>query len=82
MVERDFHCFKSAEAIGFSEGQFQTVVETLNDATGNSLFGPKPVQQQGPMLAQHASYFLHRLDPRAQGPRAAGATSSPPGADG
>src|SRR5215472_13981172 len=69
MVERDFNCFESPEAIGFSEGQFQTVVETLNDAAGKPLFGPKPVQQQGSMLAQHSSDFLHRLEARAQGPR-------------
>ena len=69
MVERDFNCFESPKAIGFSEGQFQTVVETLNDAAGNSLFGPKPVQQQGSMLAQHASHFLQGLEARAQGPR-------------
>src|SRR6516165_10155048 len=69
MVERDFNRFERPEAIGFSEGQFQTVVETLNDTAGNSLFGPKPVQQQRPVLAQHASHFLHRLDARAQGAR-------------
>src|SRR6516162_1452441 len=68
MVERDFNCFESPKAIGFSEGQFQTVVETLNDAAGNSLFGPKPVQQQGSMPAQHASHFLHGLEARAQSP--------------
>jgi len=65
MVERDFNCFESPEAIGFSEGQFQTIVKTLNDAAGDSLFGPKPVQQQRPVLrSMRATFFIGSIRER------------------
>ena len=69
MVERHLSRFEGSKAIGFSEGQFQAVVQTLDHTAGNLLPGPKPVQQQGPVLARHTSYPLHRLKARAQGPR-------------
>src|SRR5271169_4016998 len=46
MIQGDFCHMEGAEAVGFSHGQFGLVVETLNDAAGELLFGSEVVQDQ------------------------------------
>ena len=61
MIEHNFSGPECSEAIGFSGGQFEFMVETLHGTAGNRLFGTKPVQEELAMGAQHAGYLLHRF---------------------
>src|SRR6516165_3273193 len=65
MVERDFNRFERPEAIGFSEGQFQTVVETLNDTAGNSLLARNQFSSSGRCLRNmRATFFIGSMRER------------------
>ena len=67
MIESDFCCSEGSKTVRFSERQFQTVVQALGWAAGDLFLGPKPVEQQRFMGAQHAGHFLDRFDAGAQG---------------
>ena len=62
MIECNFSSSESSKSIRFSGSEFQPVIETLNDSAGNSLFGPKPIEQKLPMRTKHPSHFLHGLN--------------------
>jgi hypothetical protein len=64
MVRGDFHAAIRPKAVCLSGGQFGFVVEAFHDGGGNLPVGPKPVQEQRPMTAEHTHDLLHRLDPR------------------
>ena len=42
---------EGSEAVGFSHSEFGLVVEALNDATGELLFGMEVVQNEHPVRA-------------------------------
>jgi len=65
MIQGGFSSMIGSEAIGFSGTQFRLVVEALNNAARELAFGPKPVQQQGPVSPQLARHLLHWLDLRS-----------------
>ena len=67
MIQGNFHRVKGAEAVRSSGYHSDFVVQALDDAAGDFAFGPKPVQQQLLMRAQHPRHFLHRLEAAAQG---------------
>jgi hypothetical protein len=46
MIQGSFCDVEGAEAVGFSHGQLGLVVEALNDAAGELLFGTEAVQDQ------------------------------------
>jgi hypothetical protein len=46
MIQGDFCDMEGAEVVGFSHRQFGLVVEALNDAAGELLFGTEVVQDQ------------------------------------
>ena len=67
MIEGEFESAKSAEAIGFSDGEFGFVVETLYDTAGNEFVSAKVVEDKFAMLAERASDLFHRVDAGAHG---------------
>jgi hypothetical protein len=64
MIECNFSRSESSKSIRLSGSEFKTVIETFHDAAGNSLPGPKPIEQKFPVRAQHARHFLHGPDAR------------------
>src|SRR6516225_8535784 len=66
MVERDFDGAKGPESVGPPGGNPRLVVEALDSATGQRLFGPEPIAQERPVGAEHAGDLRHRLEPGAQ----------------
>ncbi len=83
MIEGDFRRSKAPIAVRLSGGDFDFVVETLDNACGDYPSGSKPVQDQWPMSAQRLGDFLHRFDLRAHGAGAPAIeeSSSPVGGD-
>ena len=65
MIESNFNSPERAETVRFSGSEFQSVVETFHDTAGNSLSGPKPVEQELSVGPQYARHLFHGLDPRA-----------------
>src|SRR5437899_1644557 len=63
VVQGDFSRFVSPKAIGFSECQFDLVVETLDHPSGNRSLGPEVVQENVAMFAQGGGDFLQRWQP-------------------
>ena len=59
MIQGYFYPMIRPKAEGFSDGQFRFGIQTLDTATRQLAFGPKPVQQKLPMAAQHAGDFFH-----------------------
>src|SRR5262245_40024127 len=59
VIEGKFHSVIGTESVGSSGDQSDFVVEALNGAIGDFSFGPKPVQDQRLMCAQHPGYLLH-----------------------
>src|SRR5260370_1292104 len=70
VIESNFHSVIGAEAVGSSGDQSDFVVEALNGTIGDFSFGPKPVQDQRLMCAQHPGYLFHRFQTAAHGPEA------------
>src|SRR5438128_12152556 len=60
MKECNFSGFVSAKAVGFSEGHFDLVVQALDDAPGNGLWGTEIVQQNIAVLSQTGGDLLER----------------------
>ncbi len=65
MIQSDFSCIIGLKPIRFSGSQFRFGVKALNDPAGKLPFGPKPIQQQWPMVPQHTSNLLHGFNLRA-----------------
>jgi hypothetical protein len=62
MIECNFSSSESSKSIRFSGSEFQAIIETLDNAAGNSLFSPKPIKQKLPVRPKHPSHFLHGLN--------------------
>lgn len=58
MIESDFSSEIAAEAIGFSERQFDLVVEPLDNAVGKLLSGFEIVEQKSAVTLKGGGHFL------------------------
>jgi hypothetical protein len=58
MIECNLSSSESSKTIRFFGSEFKPVIETLNDAAGNSLFGSKPIQQKLPVRSIRATFFM------------------------
>ncbi len=67
MIQSDFSRMIGPKTVRFSGSQFCFGVETLHNAAGKLLFGPKPVQQKWAVPSQHPGDFFHRVNLRAHG---------------
>ena len=65
MVHGYFTGFVRPETVGFSECQFDLVVQALDDAAGKCLFSAEIVQENLPMFRQSGGDFFQRPQPRA-----------------
>src|ERR1035437_821153 len=70
VIEGNFHSLVGTKAVGSSGNHSDFVVEALNGAIGNFFFGPKPIQDQRLMGAQHAGHPFHRFQTAPHGPGA------------
>ena len=70
MIKGSFYSFVGAKAVGSSGDHSDFVVEALNGAIGDFSFGPKPVQDQRLMGAQHPGYLFHRFQTAPHGSEA------------
>ncbi len=61
MIQADFSRMIDTNAVRFSGTELHIGVEVLHDCAGQLLIGPKPVERQGPAIAQHAGNLLHGL---------------------
>src|SRR6516225_5058474 len=66
MVEGDFDGAKGPESVGPAGGDPRLVVEALDGAAGQRPFGPKPVEEERAVGAEHAGDLLHGREPGAQ----------------
>src|SRR5579872_18393 len=67
VIEREFGDAEGAKTVRFSHSDFDFVVEALDHAAGELLFGLEVVKNQLAVGAEHVGDFLHGLDARAQG---------------
>jgi hypothetical protein len=58
VIQGNFHGVEGAKAVGSSGNHSNFVVEALNGAIGDFSFGPKPIQYQRLMGAQHPGYLF------------------------
>ena len=65
MIQSEFNNGESSESISFSHCQFGLVVQALDDAAGELLFGSEIIEDQFAMAEQGLGDFLHRFDARA-----------------
>lgn len=72
MIESDFPGEIAAEAVGFSQRQFELVVEPLDDAVRKLFSGLEIVQQKPAMTLEGGSHFLERVEPALGHARALG----------
>src|ERR1017187_471770 len=61
VIKGNFHSLVGTKAVGSSGNYSDFVVEALNGAIGDFSFGPKPIQDQRLMGAQHAGRLFHRF---------------------
>src|SRR6266700_6129832 len=66
MIQRNFHRFVGAEAVGSSGHHSNLVIQAFDRAAGNLSFGFEPVHQQILMSSERPRHLLHRLDAAAQ----------------
>jgi hypothetical protein len=67
VIECEFEDPKSAEAIGFSHGEFGFVVQALNDAAGKELLSTEIVEDQFAVLTERPGDLLHGFDTGTHG---------------
>src|ERR1700694_4292535 len=67
MIERKFGDAKGAEPVGFSHSDFDFIVETLNHAAGELLFGLEIVEDEFAMSPKGFGNFLHWVNTGAHG---------------
>ena len=60
MIEAGFNGFVGTEAVRFSRGQFDFVVESFDGSAGKLALGSKSVENQLSMVAQCAGNLLRR----------------------
>jgi len=65
VIQREFGDPERPIAVRCSQCDFGFVVQTLDDAAGELLFGSEVVEQQLPVRAHGAGKLLHRIDARA-----------------
>jgi hypothetical protein len=65
VIKGNFHRLVGAKAIGSSGNHSNLVVESFDGATGDLSFGPKPVQYEQLMGAQHAGHPFHWFEAAA-----------------
>lgn len=68
MIDSDFGHFQLPIAVGFSECQFDFVVQTLHDSAVELLFRLEPVENQFPMAADALGHGLDRFQTAPHGP--------------
>ena len=68
MVEGDFRGFERSEAVCFSDGQFDPVVQALHDSAVELLLGCEPVQDEMLVCPNAAGHLLDRFQPTAHRP--------------
>src|ERR1700676_603593 len=61
VIEGNFHSVVGTKAVGSSGNHSDFVVEALHGAIGDFSFGPKPIQDQRLMGAQHPGHLFHRF---------------------
>ncbi len=61
MEESHFTGIGGPETVAFSEGQFDFVVQPLDNAPGNLLFGDEIVDQELSVFLEGASHLLEGL---------------------
>src|SRR5438552_15276295 len=61
VIQSNFHSLEGAKAVGSSGNHSDFVVEALHGAFGDFSFGPKHIQYQLLMGAQHSCLLFHRL---------------------
>jgi hypothetical protein len=62
VIEGQFEYAVRAKAVRFSHGDFGSVIQALDDTTGNQLLNPEGVEDELAVLTQGAGNLLHRLD--------------------
>jgi hypothetical protein len=70
VIKGNFHGLEGTKAVGSSGNYSDFVVEALNGAIGDFSFGPKPIQYQRLMGAQHPGHLFHWLQAAPHGPEA------------
>src|ERR1700694_135093 len=70
VIQSNFHSLEGAKAVGSSGNHSDFVVEALHGAIGDFSFGPKPIQYQRLMGAQHSCHLFHRFQTATHGPKA------------
>ena len=70
MIKGNFHSLEGTKPVGSSGNYSDFVVEALHGAIGDFSFGPKPIQDQRLMGAQHAGHLFHRFESATHGPEA------------
>jgi hypothetical protein len=67
VIEREFGDTEGAKSVRFSHGDFNFVVEALDDAAGKLLLGLEVVENQLAVGAEHFGDCFHGLDAGAHG---------------
>jgi hypothetical protein len=62
MIQGHFGDSEGPEAVGFSHSDFDLVIQSLDNAAGELFFGPKVVENQGSVGAQHLYDFFQGFD--------------------
>jgi len=70
VIEGNFHRVEGAKAVGSSGNYSDFVVEAFNGTIGDFSSGPKPVQYQRLMGAQHPRHLFHRFQTAPHGTEA------------
>jgi hypothetical protein len=68
VIKGNFHGVEGTKAVGPSGNYSNFVVEALNGAVGDFSFGPKPIQYQRLMCAQHPGHLFHWFQTAPHGP--------------
>ena len=62
MIQGHFSDSEGSEAVGFSHGNFHLVVEALDNAAGELYSGPKVIENEGAVRAEHLDHLSHLGD--------------------
>jgi len=65
VIQGRFGNSEGAEAVGFSDSNFDLVVEAFDDAAGKLFLRPKVVRDEGAVGTEHLDDLLQQFDPRA-----------------
>ena len=68
MIQGHVNTPVGTKAIRLSGGQFRFVIQAFDRAGGNLAAGAKPVEEQGPVPAQHPSDLLDGVEAGAREP--------------